>query len=300
KRTILFLHGFPSSSYDWHNQISFFSRKGHGIIVPDLLGYGGTSSPTSLEHYSFKKMAGDIVALLKHCDVKLDEGEKVHVIGHDFGSVLMGPLLGYYPHIALTASFLAVPYVPPGHKQDLDAMKKITEQVLGFEFFGYQRFLMADESWELIGEHKESFFTLLYGPHEIMATDFSPTGKMEAWLREDRKAPLQGWVTAEYKEIRDRIFAKHDAYRGPTHWYRSRFRDFLGIDEELTELGSEVRISCPVLFLHCEATNALTEQAKQRMGNVADVFEYKEVSGGGHFVQLEVPEEVNRALDEFL
>jgi len=219
KPTILFLHGFPSSSYDWHNQISYFSGKGYGVIAPDLLGYGGTSSPSSLEPYTFKNQSQDLVALLRHFSIDLDGGEKVHIVGHDFGSILLGPLLAFFPQIALSASFLSVPYIAPGHKQDLDVMKQITEQALGFEFFGYQRFLISDESWKLIGEHKESFFTLLYGPEALMATEFLPTGRLEAWLKADRKAPLLSWTSGAYKETRDRIFAKEDAYKGPTDWY---------------------------------------------------------------------------------
>lgn len=304
KSTILFLHGFPSSSYDWHNQITYFSNLGYSIIAPDLLGYGGSSSPSTLEPYTFKSMCSDLISILKHCSINLDSGEKVHIVGHDFGSILMGPLLGYFPHIALTASFLAAPYIPPGTKQDLDTMKAITEQMLGFEFLGYQRFLMSDESWKLIGEHKESFFTLIHGPEENMVTDFLPAGKLEAWLRADRRAPLQNWVTEEYKETRARIFAKEDAYRGPTDWYRSRFRDFLGIDDEARELGSVGKIPCPALFLVSSgmsgADNPMMEHMKKGMEGATDVFAYKQVSGKGHFFHLEVPEETNVALEEFL
>ena len=46
---ILFLHGFPSTSYDWRHQISFFVAKGYGILAPDLLGFGETSKPRELE-----------------------------------------------------------------------------------------------------------------------------------------------------------------------------------------------------------------------------------------------------------
>jgi soluble epoxide hydrolase/lipid-phosphate phosphatase len=304
KSTILFLHGFPSSSYDWHNQITYLSNIGYGIIAPDLLGYGGSSSPTTLEPYIFKSMCSDILSILKHCSINLDSGEKVHIVGHDFGSIIMGALLGYFPHIALTASFLAAPYIPPGNKQDLDMMKVVTEKILGFEFLGYQRFLMSDESWKLIGEHKESFFTLAYGPDEMMATEFLPAGKLEVWLRADRKLPLQSWVTDEYKSTRDRIFAKEDAYRGPTDWYRSRFRDFLGIDDESKELQSEGKIPCPALFIASSgmtgAANPMIEHMKKGMEAVADVFVYKQVSAEGHFFHLEVPQEVNVALEEFL
>jgi pimeloyl-ACP methyl ester carboxylesterase len=36
KPTLLFLHGFPSSCYDWHNQITHFSKEGYGVLAPDL------------------------------------------------------------------------------------------------------------------------------------------------------------------------------------------------------------------------------------------------------------------------
>jgi pimeloyl-ACP methyl ester carboxylesterase len=61
---LLFLHGFPSTSYHWRHQISFFKAKGYGIIAPDLLGFGETSRPTELEMYKGEDMARDIVEIL--------------------------------------------------------------------------------------------------------------------------------------------------------------------------------------------------------------------------------------------
>jgi soluble epoxide hydrolase/lipid-phosphate phosphatase len=238
-----------------------------------------------------------LIQILEQCNVKLDEGEKVHVVSHDFGSILAGSLLGYFPHIALTASFLAVPYMPPGQKQDLDMIKKISEDILGYEFLGYQRFFMRDDSWKVIGEHKESFFALVYGPDEYLTTDFFPAGKLEEWLKADRKLPLQGWVTTEYKETRDRIFSREDAYKGPTDWYRARFRDFLGIEEESKDCESS--ITCPVLSLHSKEPNALIDRALKGMKMLIKDLRYKELSVKGHFVQLEAPDEVNMSLEEF-
>ena len=65
KSTFLLLHGFPSSSYDWRHQIESLTHLGHGVIVPDLLGYGGTDSPAELEKYRFKLQAGHIAEILK-------------------------------------------------------------------------------------------------------------------------------------------------------------------------------------------------------------------------------------------
>ena len=66
KGTILFLHGFPSTSWDWRRQIPHFVRLGYGILAPDLIGYGGTDKPEKLEPYVFVSQAADIDALLAH------------------------------------------------------------------------------------------------------------------------------------------------------------------------------------------------------------------------------------------
>lgn len=108
KPTILFLHNFPSSPYDWHHQITYFASQGHGVIAPDLLGYGDTSSPEKLEPYKFKNMSNDIGKVLKHCDVDIDLGEKVHIVGHDFGSPFLSTLVAYHPNMALICTFVAV------------------------------------------------------------------------------------------------------------------------------------------------------------------------------------------------
>jgi soluble epoxide hydrolase/lipid-phosphate phosphatase len=76
---ILFLHGFPSTSYHWHHQISFFAAKGFGIIAPDLLGFGETSKPSDLEMYKGEIMARDIV------EIMVSEGAGVVVgVAHDW------------------------------------------------------------------------------------------------------------------------------------------------------------------------------------------------------------------------
>ena len=76
---LLFLHGFPSSSYDWRYQIPYFANKGYGIIAPDTLGYGGTSKPLSAEAYKGRAMAEDMYEILKY-----EKIESVIGIGHDW------------------------------------------------------------------------------------------------------------------------------------------------------------------------------------------------------------------------
>lgn len=79
KPTLLLVHGFPSSSYDWRRQVAFFQPKGYGILVPYLLGAGGTSKPDSADAFRFALIARDLVDVLD-----AERLETVVGIGHDW------------------------------------------------------------------------------------------------------------------------------------------------------------------------------------------------------------------------
>ena len=79
KPTILFIHGFPSTAYDWRHQVAFFTKAGYGAIAPDLLGHGGSSKPAGLDRYAPSKIAADLVDILDQSKV-----QRVVVVGHDW------------------------------------------------------------------------------------------------------------------------------------------------------------------------------------------------------------------------
>lgn len=85
KPTLLFLHGFPSTSYDWRRQVEFFALKGFPVIVPDLLGYGGTDKPADAQFYAWGDMAADVIDILD-----AEKVENVIAIGHDWWVVMHG------------------------------------------------------------------------------------------------------------------------------------------------------------------------------------------------------------------
>ena len=64
KPTILFCHGFPSTSSHWRQEAVFFAEHGYGVVVPDMLGYGGTSKPTDTDDYLPSKVSKDIIEIL--------------------------------------------------------------------------------------------------------------------------------------------------------------------------------------------------------------------------------------------
>ena len=98
KPTALFLHGFPSSSQDWRKVVPSFEERGYPVIVPDMLGYGGTdkphcsyTSPSTYSPYSPKSLCADLAALLDFVGV-----EKAIVMGHDWGALVAWRFGMYY------------------------------------------------------------------------------------------------------------------------------------------------------------------------------------------------------------
>jgi len=69
--------------------VTFFRGKGYGLIVPDMLGYGGTSKPTNPAFYS-NGLARDLVDILDAEGIK-----QAIFIGHDWYVRLTTYLHGY-------------------------------------------------------------------------------------------------------------------------------------------------------------------------------------------------------------
>ena len=61
---ILFVHGFPDTSYTWRRQMQAVAAAGYHAIAPDMRGYGGSSAPADAALYTPLQTAGDLVGLL--------------------------------------------------------------------------------------------------------------------------------------------------------------------------------------------------------------------------------------------
>ncbi|KAB8345951.1 hypothetical protein FH972_023003 [Carpinus fangiana] len=84
KGTIVLLHGFPQTSYQFRHVIPLFFAAGYDVVAPDYRGAGKSSHPTSADFTKFA-MACDIYELLhEHLGVK----GKVIMVGHDIGGMV--------------------------------------------------------------------------------------------------------------------------------------------------------------------------------------------------------------------
>lgn len=81
KPYVLFVHGFPSSAYDWRHQVDYFAHEGYGIIAPDTLGYGDSSKPLDPHDYTLKTITDSLVEVV---DRVAGKDSKVLGVGHDW------------------------------------------------------------------------------------------------------------------------------------------------------------------------------------------------------------------------
>ncbi|KAL3467338.1 Alpha/Beta hydrolase protein [Aspergillus heterothallicus] len=289
--TILFLHGFPSSCYDWRHQIQFFSRQGYGVLAPELLGYGGTSKPNGLNEYKSKNMAAEIIELLDHESI-----DKVHAVGHDTGCTLLSRLADYFPNRLLSCTFLDVPYAKPAERFDLNMVNVLTKQFLGFEKFGYIAFFVKDDAGRILDQHSDSFFTLFY-PEDpnLWVEHVGPTGKMEEWLLQDKKGPAASYISEDEREIHQKIL--QNSHGSALQWYHALVNNINEKDEAQGNINPE--LSMPVLMVYPQPTKLELPGVEGQMRQFAPDLTFKRVSTAGHWMQLEARDEVNEILKEF-
>ena len=151
---IVLLHGFCGSSLYWQKICPMLSDQ-YRVIIPDLRGHGGSSSPEGT--YTMEVMAEDISALLDSLKI-----EKVVMFGHSLGGYVTAAFAEKYPD-KLTGFALIHSTVLP----DTAAMKEKREaDIAGIREKGISKYLysiipnlftdeklgeMRDEVNELIG-----------------------------------------------------------------------------------------------------------------------------------------------------
>jgi soluble epoxide hydrolase/lipid-phosphate phosphatase len=131
--TLFFQHGFPDHAEMWAGVASQLRPTKHPMIIPDLLGWGGTSKPTNPAEYKWDAMTQDLMDIIDN-----EKADQVISIGHDWGSVCASRLYNYHPSRVAGVILLSAGYTAPARgKFDLDGVNAFFEQVFGYRMFEY-------------------------------------------------------------------------------------------------------------------------------------------------------------------
>ncbi|WP_108808188.1 alpha/beta hydrolase [Aquimarina spinulae] len=102
---VIFLHGWPETSFMWKKLMSSFSKNGFYCVAPNLRGYSKEACPKGKKHYSLDKLSKDILDISKHLNKP-----KFHLIGHDWGALIGWKLVHDNQDRILSWTGISVPH----------------------------------------------------------------------------------------------------------------------------------------------------------------------------------------------
>jgi 2-succinyl-6-hydroxy-2,4-cyclohexadiene-1-carboxylate synthase len=87
---LLLLHGFTGDRTTWQPFLASWEK--YKVIAIDIIGHGGTESPSEVACYEIEKAAADIVGLLDALHI-----QKTHLLGYSMGGRLALTIACLYP-----------------------------------------------------------------------------------------------------------------------------------------------------------------------------------------------------------
>ena len=316
---VVFCHGFPGLWYSWRNQLEPVAAAGFRAIAVDQRGYGRSDRPVDPAEYDANQVMDDMIGLLDALGA-----EKAVFVGHDFGAQQVCNLAVRHADRVAGVVIMACPY-------DFDLAgragqgSKATAEQRGMEWGGGMR---PTEAFALAA--RQHFLHLHYfqdiGPAEReLGTDPGEVLKRLFWALSgegdykdyvnhpsegtgylDVLAPAPDLPWRWMSEADIAYYAQEFAQAGPDLAFIGGLNSYRAADRnwELGEPWADANIEVPALFiagaqdivLQMIAPDALDIQ-RQR---VPDLRGTVLIEGAGHFVQMERPEETNRALLDFL
>jgi pimeloyl-ACP methyl ester carboxylesterase len=294
---VLLVHGFPESWYSWRHQLPAIAEAGFRAVAIDVRGYGRSSKPLEVEAYGMIHHVADNVGVLE----ALGE-ETAVIVGHDWGSPIAATSVLMRPDVFTAVALLSVAYSPPGGRRPTEVFAAMAA-ASGEEFYinYFQEPGRAEREAELdVRSWLVGFYVGASGdatqPADGGTIATVPPGGM---LRDRFVIPekLPAWLTEEDVEFYTAEF-EHTGFRGPLNRYRNVDRDWLDL-----AAWRGLPIGAPSLFIGGEkdgptiwGAGAIARYPETLPG----LWGSHILSGCGHWVQQERPDEVNELLTSFL
>ncbi len=248
--TILLLHGWPDTSALWDLVAPDLVAAGYRVVAPDLRGCGLSDKPSELAEYQMHHLIADVASIVDALG-----GEKVVLVGHDWGAALTWG-------VAL-------------------ARPDLVERVVAVSVGHPSSFRTAG-----IAQQIKSWYMLL----------FSYEGVGEAFLRKNEYEALRRWVGHPRVESVIAELERDGQMTSHLQWYRAN----VAPDAFVVDPGPLPPVRVPVLGVWSSGDFALTERQMTNSASYCDGgFEYVRLDDVGHWIPLEAPHELARAVVEF-
>ncbi len=104
QESILFIHGYPDTHKSWTKQLDYFSEKYH-VAAFDIRGAGKSTPPIDRSGYRIEYLIEDVDHVITEL---VGKDEKIHLVGHDWGAIILWSYISNPEREARVKSFSAV------------------------------------------------------------------------------------------------------------------------------------------------------------------------------------------------
>jgi pimeloyl-ACP methyl ester carboxylesterase len=263
---VLLLHGMPTFWWTWAQQLLDLSAAGFRAVAVDLRGYGGSDKPP--RGYDAPTLAADIVQLV----AALGEQDAM-IVGNDLGGLLAWTIAAQNPEVVRRIAVLGAAHplrLRAAILTDRSGQRHASAYALGkFQLPRYgERLLTRDDTF------LRSLFDTWSGPR---------------W----RGTP--GYVEAVH--LYAQAMRIHPVAHCSLEFFRWAVRSLPRPDGRAYALTMQLPIERPVLQLHGDFDGCVLPRTAQGSSrHVAADYEWRLLTGVGHFPQQEAPERVSAEL----
>jgi len=337
---VLMLHGFPELAYSWRKVMPAIAAAGFHVVAPDQRGYGRTTGwdgdyDGDVGSFRMLNLARDAIGLVS----ALGYRSVVSVVGHDFGSPVSAWCALVRPDVFRSVVLMSAPFAgPPPLPFDAaratrpsqaavdihEALARLPRPRKHYQWYYSTR--EADTNMHDCPQGVHDFLRAYYHhksadwrqnqPFPLQSWTASELAKLPAYYVMDLALGMAETVAPEMPSAADvaacrwlpddelRVYSteyRRTGFQGGLQWYRcATGPKYIG---EL-QLFAGCTIDVPSLFIAGRSDWGVYQRPgdfeKMQSRICTRMAGCHLLSGAGHWVQQEQPEEVSRLLLRFL
>lgn len=141
---VMLLHGFPSSNWQWKDQLHALGEAGYRAVAPNQRGYSSGARPPEIADYAITNLIFDVLNMADALG-----WDRFHLVGHDWGAGVAWGVGVVAPDRLITLNPISVPH-PDAFAAELADPTSCQYEASGyFDLFvqpGFENTFIANDS----------------------------------------------------------------------------------------------------------------------------------------------------------
>ncbi|GGQ30065.1 alpha/beta fold hydrolase [Shewanella litoralis] len=280
--TLVFLHGFPEYWGTWHKQLAFFGRN-YRVIAPDLPGYHLSDKPVDPEFYAVP----NLISFMAKFIAAISPNHPVTLIAHDWGGAIAWPLAAFNAALLNRLVILNAAHPSTFTREMINNSNQRSKSAYIHELIGpeAENLLTQDDYRYLVDKIMQSQQPAVF-THEVLDT------YKQVWRQ---PGAIKGML--QYYRAMPQL-ARNDTQSDVKH--DTNVSSGAQVKHTCELKIPNIRINLPTLVLWGEHDLAFVNENLEGLTEYVPNCTIKRFSQTSHWIQHERPNDVNKAISDFL